>query len=719
MVMTKTRYGSLLIVWLSAGTILLALQSQSLAEFRAGAAVVDVSPVKLPVLINGNMLPKSVAEIKTPVNARALCLDDGKITLALVVVDTCMMPRTLLDEVKAEASQKIGIPASRLLISATHAHSAPSCMGCLGVNADETYVPHLKAKLVEAVAASQAALEPAQFGWTVAQAPDFTALRRWVRRSDRVNLDPFGNPTVRANMHPGFLSEDATGPSGPEDPDLTLLAFRGIDDRPLAVLANFSMHYFGDKAISADYFGLFCEGLKKRLVPETAPDKAPFVGIMSHGCSGDIYLRDYAKPAPPKENPQTIESYTDGMLAIALKALGGITYRSDITLAMEEAKLPLRYRLPDKQRLEWAHRLVDSLPDGQPTNTEQIYAREAILLNEKQQTELILQALRIGDFGIATTPNETYALTGLKIKSVSPLAGTMVIELANGAEGYIPPPEQHALGGYNTWPARTAGLEEKAEPRIAETDIQLLEKVAGKPRKDFRFTAGPLARRMLDLKPAAYWRLDETAGPRAGDAVGSHDAIYEPGVLFYLEGPDSAHFSVPGETNRAAHFAGGRVLATLPNLPNDYTISLWLWNGMPNEARGIAGWCVSRDRSHIISDAGDHLGIAGTASREGPGRLVFQHGRSGVLHEGRSEIPRWSWAHVVMVRQGEEISVYLNGSKDPEISVKEMAGFPPGLDQIMIGGRADGIDGWEGRLDEISVFPRALSKAEISEISFH
>ncbi|MGB3120919.1 MAG: LamG domain-containing protein [Verrucomicrobiales bacterium] len=717
--MTKTRYGSLLIVWLSAGTILLALQSQSLAEFRAGAAVVDVSPVKLPVLINGNMLPKSVAEIKTPVNARALCLDDGKITLALVVVDTCMMPRTLLDEVKAEASQKIGIPASRLLISATHAHSAPSCMGCLGVTADETYVPHLKAKLVEAVAASQAALEPAQFGWTVAQAPDFTALRRWVRRSDRVNLDPFGNPTVRANMHPGFLSEDATGPSGPEDPDLTLLAFRGIDDRPLAVLANFSMHYFGDKAISADYFGLFCEGLKRRLVPETAPDKAPFVGIMSHGCSGDIYLRDYAKPAPPKENPQTIESYTDGMLAIALKALGGITYRSDITLAMEEAKLPLRYRLPDKQRLEWAHRLVDSLPDGQPTNTEQIYAREAILLNEKQQTELILQALRIGDFGIATTPNETYALTGLKIKSVSPLAGTMVIELANGAEGYIPPPEQHALGGYNTWPARTAGLEEKAEPRIAETDIQLLEKVAGKPRKDFRFTAGPLARRMLDLKPAAYWRLDETAGPRAGDAVGSHDAIYEPGVLFYLEGPDSAHFSVPGETNRAAHFAGGRVLATLPNLPNDYTISLWLWNGMPNEARGIAGWCVSRDRSHIISDAGDHLGIAGTASREGPGRLVFQHGRSGVLHEGRSEIPRWSWAHVVMVRQGEEISVYLNGSKDPEISVKEMAGFPPGLDQIMIGGRADGIDGWEGRLDEISVFPRALSKAEISEISFH
>ena len=48
----------------------------------------------------------------------------------------------------------------------------------------------------------------------------------------------------------------------------------------------------------------------------------------------------------------------------------------------------------------------------------------------------------IGDVAITTTPNETYALTGLKLKAKSPLPKTMVIELANGADGYIPPPEQ-------------------------------------------------------------------------------------------------------------------------------------------------------------------------------------------------------------------------------------------------------------------------------------
>ena len=88
-----------------------------------------------------------------------------------------------------------------------------------------------------------------------------------------------------------------------------------------------------------------------------------------------------------------------------------------------------------------------------------------------------------GNLGITAIPNEVYAITGLKLKRQSPLPTTFNVELANGAEGYIPPPEQHALGGYTTWPARTAGLEVQAEPRIVEALLGLLEEVAGKPRR--------------------------------------------------------------------------------------------------------------------------------------------------------------------------------------------------------------------------------------------
>ena len=100
-----------------------------------------------------------------------------------------------------------------------------------------------------------------------------------------------------------------------------------------------------------------------------------------------------------------------------------------------------------------------------------------------QQTELILQACRVGDLAWTAIPNEVFALTGLKIKHQSPFAHTFNIELANGAEGYIPPPEQHALGGYTTWPARTAGLEQQAEPRMTEAVLALLEEVTGQSRR--------------------------------------------------------------------------------------------------------------------------------------------------------------------------------------------------------------------------------------------
>ncbi len=698
--------------------LILVAPAGAYAELKAGAAIVDVTPPELPVLVNGGMRSRSADDVKAPLSAQAIVLDDGRERLAVVVVDSCMMPRTLLDEAKRRAAERTKIPANRMLISATHSHSAPSSMGCLGTPADPDYVQFLPGKLAEAVAAAEANLQPARAGWAVGDAAEFTALRRWIRRPDRVVDDPFGNPTVRANMHAGRNWDDVTGESGPEDPDLSLIAFQSKDGHPIAVLANFSMHYFGDQALSPDYYGLFRDGMQARLASDSGEGQPPFVGIMSHGCSGDIWLRDYTEPASSWEKP-TIESYAQGLVEIALKAYRTVTYQDDVDLAMAEARLDLKYRTPDKQRLEWARRIVDGMGDREPNTTEEVYAQEQILLDEMQSAEIVVQALRIGDMGIATTPNETYALTGLKLKRQSPLEKTMVIELANGGDGYIPPPEQYLLGGYNTWPARSAGLEIQAEPKIVETALELLETVADRPRRAFRQSRGPGCEALLKLKPVAYWRFDEFAAPWAVDSSGrSHNGLYEPGVVFFLEGPRSDLFCAKGETNRAAHFAGGRVQSRIAGLKKDYSVSLWFWNGMPADAREVTGWMFSRGRDHGLGPHGDHLGIGGTAGDAG--KLIFLHGNPDAGANpvaGHTELGRWNWNHVVLVRDGDVVRVYLNGRFDPEIEAASPAGFLAKLDQWFFGGRCDGVSNWEGRLDEIAVFDRALLPQEIRELA--
>ena len=557
------------------------------AEFKAGAAVIDITPPKLPVLANGGMLSRSVDKIKTRIHARAIALADGKTQIAVVVVDSCMMSRPLLDEAKSLAEKRTGIPANRMLISATHAHSVPSSMGCLGTEPDPAYVPFLRDKLVEAVAAAQAALEPARVGFAKASAADFTALRQWIKRPDRVTEDPFGNMTVRANMHAGAKWDDATGEAGPEDPDLSLISIQSRNGRPLAVLGNFSMHYFGDRDLSADYYGLFCEGLKQRIAPDTAPGKPAFVGLMSHGCSGDIWRRDYTRPASEWNAKLTIDDYAGGLLDIAMKAYQDIRYRDNVDLAM-------------------------------------------------------------------------------------------------------------------------------AKPKITEAAIGMLEKISGQPRREWKLNDGPAARAILEASPAAYWRLNEFTGPHAADASGhGHDAVYEPEITYYLEGPRSASFCAPGELNRAAHFVGGRLRARLSGLGDHYSVSLWLWNGMPNDGRETSGWLFSRGRDHGLDTQGDHLGIGGRSAHTG--RLIFFHGDdANTATAGKTEIPRWQWRHVVLVRDGQTVRIYLNGRL--EIEAKTAASSPAGLEQCFFGGRSDGDSNWEGRLDEIAVFNRALTAAEVARL---
>ena len=73
------------------------------APFRAGAHAVDISPTGFPVRVNAMFTERSANKVVDPLFAKALALDDGTNRLVLCVVDTCMMPRDLIDRAKARS----------------------------------------------------------------------------------------------------------------------------------------------------------------------------------------------------------------------------------------------------------------------------------------------------------------------------------------------------------------------------------------------------------------------------------------------------------------------------------------------------------------------------------------------------------------------------------------------------------------------------------------
>ena len=675
--------------------IALLFTAPAYAGLKAGTATIDVTPEKFPVLVNGMFTERVATAALDRLHARALVLDDGSTRLAIVVVDSCMMPREFLDKAKDLASKPSGIVVENMCISATHTHSAPAVMGCLGCDADPVYPAFLQAQIVRAITQAAKNLVPAKAGWAVTHAPNHTFNRRWILRSDRVRNDPFGNPTVRAMMHPGYQNPDFIGPSGPVDDSLSLLALRTLDDKPLAVLANFSMHYFGSGIVSSDYFGLFCDKLAKRIDANSPPWIA-----LSQGTSGDLMWMDYGKP----KSDMTIDRYADELAEIAFAAFGKIEYKADVPLQMKETKLTLKRRVPDEKRLEWAKKRLAALQGKKPTEQTDIYAREAIFLHEEPKRELKLQAIGIGKSGIYCIPNEVFALTGALLKEISGLQPTVVIELANGAEGYIPPRDQHALGGYTAWPARTASLDIDAEAKILSELLGLLFDLFGKPADEEFEPKGPYYDMRVKAAPIARWGFEDYTGPEAFGLVTKKIGIqgtYEDAVAYYLA----------GKFARCVQFAGGRMKANLKDLGPAYTAEFFIWNGFPSNVRPVTGYMFSRGNDGDQQANGDHLGIGGTAGN--PGKLIFFNGndKNKVL-AGKTELTLKEWYHVALVRDGKKVTVYLNGKE--EITGEAESTVPEKCGQIFFGGRCDKFAGFEGKLDEAAIYNRALPAEEIA-----
>lgn len=232
--------------------------------------------------------------------------------------------------------------------------------------------------------------------------------------------------------------------------------------------------------VSADYFGVFAELIRARL--GAADQDPPFVGMLSNGTSGDVNGVDLRAQTPGARGYERMHEVADALAAAAAEIIGKAGHRDDLGLAAQLVELPLAVRKPDATQLDWARSVLAS-PEAKAAKPSRpvIYARETLgLADYPERVPIALQAFRIGGLTIVAAPCEVFAETGLAVKSGSPEA-TFLIELANGYGGYLPPPEQHALGGYETWPARSSFLEIEAEPKIRAGLLDLVRALNAGP----------------------------------------------------------------------------------------------------------------------------------------------------------------------------------------------------------------------------------------------
>jgi hypothetical protein len=453
------------------------------APLMAGAATSNITP-ELGGEVVGGFAPYPCTHIHDELHARCLVLDDGKTKLALVVCDLLGLHRSVSLKARELIEKETGIPAANVLISGTHTHSAVNALGgpVRGYFSDlelTDYQKFVARRIADGVRRAINVLRPAEIAFGTVDVPEHVHIRRWFLKEGSMPPNPFGK-IDKVKMNPGAGNPALVEPAGEPDPTISMIALREPSGRMISVYSAYSLHYVGGVTgadISADYYGVYCEALKK--LQASGGDYPPFVAMMANGTSGDANNINFRNPQPGKKPYEQMRYVAEDVAAKVNAALQNLTWQGEAPLAAKYRELDVKWRSIPDELIAWAKETEAKAPriQGGKADLPLAYAgRVQRLAKASPETKFPAQILRIGDICIGTSPAETFAETGVEFRKRNPFAKSFMVELANGYYGYMPTPRHFELGGYETWPG-TCNTESQASVKLMDALLEMAAEV--------------------------------------------------------------------------------------------------------------------------------------------------------------------------------------------------------------------------------------------------
>jgi neutral/alkaline ceramidase-like enzyme len=407
---------------------------------KAGAAKVDVTPAL-------NELPKNYEGIFDHLYSRAIVLENGITSAALISVDAGGMPEPVWKGVTQQVEKDLGIPAANVLITATHTHSAPGQQGPGYIN-----------KIVESVKLAKERAVPARAG--------------------------YGTGVSYINVNRNLFDEKRKtwweGPNydGVSDKTVAVVKFETMAGEPIAVYYNYAMHAVTVGQL--DQVSADAPGTTSKYIEDSFDDK--IVALWSSGAAGDqnpiyfqqtfdlrdIRIKDYAKRGedisnamPPggqglnKKDPTVIKlmNQQKQMIQSMGQFLG-----EEVMHVMREMD-----RTASNVPIYGAQKTI-SCPGRERTNSGR--AGEPGTYKDAAPVEIKVSLLKVGDIAIGGVNAEVFNWIAQRLKKESPYNHTMMATLTNGMarSGYIP---NDAAYGMTTFEV----LSSRLKPGCAETSI--------------------------------------------------------------------------------------------------------------------------------------------------------------------------------------------------------------------------------------------------------
>lgn len=366
-------------------------------SLQAGAAKAVITPSQsLPMggyakyhhFLLWPLLPRRSSGVHDDIHARALVLDDGEETLALVAVDLMAYYHHDVLAVRERVRQTTGRDDLHVMVAAIHNHSGPDTYGIYG-GVPQSYRDFTYGRCASAVAQALDDLRPARVGFAATELPGVAG-----------NIRVPDDPTM-------------------VDPEVSVLCVVGKDGKTIATVSNFALHadylYRDNTLISSDFPAYFYERVE---------EEAGGVALYFNGAQGDVYpLATIADPQG-EQGLRTFAEAEKAGLALARVTLDALPEGESLT---DEAPITVKATtvlVPVENR---TLRILNKL---------RIIKREEF--NAHAQSEVM--TVRIGEGHFVMLPGQAFYDIGLKLKQKMGGSCKFIIGQGNDEISYIVPP---------------------------------------------------------------------------------------------------------------------------------------------------------------------------------------------------------------------------------------------------------------------------------------
>jgi hypothetical protein len=362
------------------------------AEFKAGAGQRIITPNPL-LPVSGGLGPTAEAREKIgELTARAVVIQNGETTVAIVGLDLLGFPSVLCDRVRERVPR---IPAANILIGSTHTHSAPDCYafpdGRGGHTGNMAYMDSVSQKAAEAINEALDRLRPARL---------------------KVATDE-----ARGKIAYNYYAPDLY------DRRMSVLQAVDFDNKTIATLVNYAVHpeVLGSKIgiLSPDLVGPLCDRIESQ---------AGGMAIFMNSAQGGMITADNRDLSRPRD-PQTAYWHDDRTWDECLRI--GHTMADEALRIVRESALQadptvfcgsIDVKFPVENDVMWQIILVSPLK--YPRNADRTVTARINVVN-------------LGNAQILTIPGEALPNIGFYLKRKMNGQHNLLFGLTNDAFGYI------------------------------------------------------------------------------------------------------------------------------------------------------------------------------------------------------------------------------------------------------------------------------------------